>query len=100
MIANMFVKFDVVKIFRKTTFARKCFCFDFCYANFFEKFLLDLLLLFYQTNLLNFLLLFLLHIFFHNLHINIVSMLLFCNLMSLFDLNFANLLNLQKSFTT
>ena len=74
IIANMFVKFDIVKIFRKITFTNKYFCFDFCYANFFDFLtfffltnffdlfcytnLFDFLFFFKQTNLFDFLLFF------------------------------------------
>ena len=46
MISNVLMKLNVVKIFRRATFACKCFCFDLCYANFFDFLTFDFLLFF------------------------------------------------------
>ena len=86
MIANMFMKLDVVKIFDKTTFTCKDFCFDFFNANLFD-FFIDLLLFLEHTCLfVSFSLLLINQINFVNS--NLFLFLLLFEHASLFDLSF------------
>ena len=100
MIANMLIKFDIVRKFDKTTFTCKNFCMLFCNTNFFDflTFFFELLLYHLFSEILSKILSKIYKIV-DNLNVQILNWCLF-DQTNLFRINIANSFDLQISFTT